>query len=289
MIHNYTLVFELKFDFKKYFIIMYYKYNNTLTMENIILPPFITRVGSKKSMKHILIPIIENQYFNTYIEPFVGGGSIFFGLNFKKDQNKVINDTDERLMFLYQQFAKGINMDEYYEKKVDKFTLEMAKCIDRNDNPVSDFDKMVKIINKMSNTFCCLDKGGIYKNSNPYNRFIKAEQIQRKLTNNTDIHNKSAFEIIDEYDNEDALFFLDPPYEKSDRLYKYDKSPIAELAKILPNIKGKFILTLNDSDNVRNVFKNFNCIDVKVKGGASGNSNIGRYDRQEIIITNFVY
>ena len=69
--------------------------------------------------------------------------------------------------------------------------------------------------------------------------------------------NENYKNVIKKYDSPNTFFYLDPPYEDSKALYEYDKFDYNELFNIVNNIKGKFLLSLNDSKNIRNIFKKF--------------------------------
>ena len=58
-----------------------------------------------------------------------------------------------------------------------------------------------------------------------------------------------------------------------------------DLRDILVNLKGYFMLTLNDSKAIRDIFKMFNIKSINVK--SHGNSGIGESDRKEVIIMNY--
>ena len=62
------------------------------------------------------------------------------------------------------------------------------------------------------------------------------------------IHNESYETIINEYDNDDTLFYCDPPYYKMEDYYVQDfqRHQHKELAEKLKNIKGKFVLSYYD-------------------------------------------
>lgn len=67
-------------------------------------------------------------------------------------------------------------------------------------------------------------------------------------------------EFIPRYDRAQSLFYLDPPYLGSESDYgrgMFDRSDFARLAVILASIKGRFILSLNDCREVREVFQAF--------------------------------
>lgn len=254
--------------------------------EDLVMKPFIPRVGSKYNIQKILIPIIEKQNFKTYIEPFVGGGCIYFGINFKNNVEKIINDFDGDLIFLYEMFKNGFDkeiIDKYYIKD---YSVEIGREIDLKE-PENDFEKVIKIMNKLSNTFMSAGRGLIYKKTNPYNR-VKRTEITEKLNKNTKIYNKDFYEVVKKYDNEDAFIFLDPPYENSGKLYKYGEAPIVKLINMLPSIKGKFMFTMNDSPNIRKFFKDYYITPIIVPAKSSLVQNsFGSKPREEVIITNF--
>ena len=59
-----------------------------------------------------------------------------------------------------------------------------------------------------------------------------------------------------------------------------------ELSAKINGVKGKFILSLNVSPNIRNIFKDFNIRGITV-GSSNSNENIGGKSRKEVIIKNF--
>ena len=83
------------------------------------------------------------------------------------------------------------------------------------------------------------------------------------------------------------FFFIDPPYENTDKtFYNESQFDYEKLAYILKNIKGLFLLTLNDTKNIRNIFKDFiiKKINVKSQGWRNNNKHIVR---KELFIMNY--
>ena len=99
--------------------------------------------------------------------------------------------------------------------------------------------------------------------------------------------------MLKQTDSKGTFFFLDPPYEESGSLYKHNEGGIdfEEMRKVLANIKGRFMLTINDSNYIRDVFREFKIIPVVVRGGAFTEENkinkIGGKNRKELIIINY--
>ncbi|WP_338970058.1 DNA adenine methylase [Spiroplasma endosymbiont of Labia minor] len=94
--------------------------------------------------------------------------------------------------------------------------------------------------------------------------------------------------IIALNDSSETLFYLDPPYfiPNIKDLYKHYEFDFNELLAILEKVKGKFILSLNDCDYTRNLFKQFHIITWEKRYDFRGkNKNkLGK----ELLITNFV-
>jgi hypothetical protein len=53
------------------------------------------------------------------------------------------------------------------------------------------------------------------------------------------------------------------------------------MANLLKNIKGRFLLSINDSPNVRKIFKNFDITMLKVRGAAIRKTNLKRHQNTD--------
>lgn len=62
------------------------------------MKPFLKWVVGKTQLLNKVNELIPKD-FNTYIEPFVGGGAVLFNI---KPENFIINDVDSELINLYQ-------------------------------------------------------------------------------------------------------------------------------------------------------------------------------------------
>ena len=56
------------------------------------------------------------------------------------------------------------------------------------------------------------------------------------------------------------------------------------MANLLSKLKGKFVLTINDSQYIRDTFKAFRIVPFVVPGKAG---KIGKLDRRELLILNY--
>ena len=74
------------------------------------------------------------------------------------------------------------------------------------------------------------------------------------------IENLSYEACIARYDRPFTLFYLDPPYYGREHYYGknlFARDDFERLAAILKDIKGRFILSLNDVPEVRRIFRGF--------------------------------
>ena len=87
-------------------------------MTNSSVAPFVKWAGGKRQ----LLPQIEERMpekYNNYIEPFVGGGAVVFGL---LPENALINDINEALINAYRQIC---NEPDMFLKVINKLDQEM--------------------------------------------------------------------------------------------------------------------------------------------------------------------
>ena len=80
--------------------------------------------------------------------------------------------------------------------------------------------------------------------------------------------------VITRYDRPTTLFYLDPPYWGSEGDYGkalFTRQDFTAMATQLAQIKGQFILSLNDVAEVRQIFKAFRIEDVETTYTLAGN------------------
>ena len=66
--------------------------------------PFLKWAGGKTQLLEELLISMPDQY-NTYIEPFIGGGALFFAL---RPERAIIADSNPELINCYKQIAENV-------------------------------------------------------------------------------------------------------------------------------------------------------------------------------------
>jgi len=93
-------------------------------------------------------------------------------------------------------------------------------------------------------------------------------------------------EIIARYDYADALFYLDPPYAGGEADYgkgMFAASDFSKMAEQLRAIKGAFVLSINDTPQIRETFSGFNLEEVSLTYTISQG---GGTTAKELVISN---
>ncbi len=84
-------------------------------------------------------------------------------------------------------------------------------------------------------------------------------------------------DIIQRYDGPETFFYLDPPYWDYENDYGkgiFSRDDFGKLAAQLASTKGKFILSLNDTPGVREVFRDFEFEEVQTRYTCANGKNV---------------
>jgi DNA adenine methylase len=228
------------------------------------LKPLIKWSGGKKDEIKNFINYIPNNY-NIYLEPFVGGGAVYFHINPLKS---VISDVHKELIDLYKSIAKG-KSDEIYkfmeENKNDETTYYNVrdKMVIKNE-----FDSAKRFYYQRKTCFRGMMRyNGSGKFNVPFGRYktINYDDLKNKnyeiLLKRTTILNDSFEKIFQNYNDENNFMFLDPPYyncEFTDYGYcKFGKDEHILLAKLFKETKIKCLMIIGKTEFISDLYKDY--------------------------------
>ena len=222
------------------------------------LKPLTARVGGKVLLKK---KIVDDYFpspssYSTYVEPFVGGGSIYFYKN-KDGHKEVINDIDPDIMTIFNGFKKY---------PANKIAQDVNGNYTENDfNQILESDPKGEY-NKFLRTFLLyrlsyFGRGLSFGKSRINSKFTG---YQTRLEG-VDIYNTDYKDIIKKYNKPNTFFYLDPPARESSGNYRFSSIDIPDLVKTLKTIKGKFLLSIADIDVDIDEFKKYNVVKVPTK------------------------
>lgn len=244
------------------------------------LKPLTARVGGKVLLKKKLV----KEYFpppnsyQTYVEPFVGGGAVYFYKD-KHDHKEVVNDLDPDLYQMFKGFqtydgdkiAEAVNGD-YTKRDFEKL---------RDAEPTTDFDKFIKTFLMYRLSF--FGRGKSFGKPRINSSFKDYKERLKDVT----ILNQDYRDVIKKYDGKQTFFYLDPPVKESTGKFYFSPINPEELVNTLKKIKGRFLLSWADTKIKKDLFKDFHIFTVKTK--YVGEKTKGSQTKQvrEYIITNY--
>jgi DNA adenine methylase len=251
----------------------------------------LCRMGRKRSIRDIIKKKAPSDY-KTYVEPFVGTGDIFFALDLDPSVKAVINDLD----VMYSDAFKIIKSNpsiagiDKYEKLTDAQVQEWVKTERK-----SGLDRLAWLLFIMCGSF----SGLIRKNAEGFHKIYNRRPLKPKLEkvpelaeymgSRTTVLNQDWKTVFRKYDSAGTFTYLDPPYEGStdDRLYKESNIDYEEMAKMVRSAKGKVMVSINDSAEIRKAFAGLKQSRLMVKGAGNEGKDVGGKSRGELIITNY--
>ena len=243
------------------------------------LKPISARIGGKVLLKKTLVDkyFPASSTYKTYVEPFVGGGSIYFYKN-KDGHKEVVNDLDPSIYELFKGFQKYASL-KLADEVNGNYTEEDFKDI-KESEPKDDYRKFLKtyLLYKLS----YFGKGEAFGKP----RISTSFTPYKERLENVDILNQDYEEVIKKYDSPSTFFYLDPPTRAQTGKFNFPSIDQEELSKICKNIKGKFLLSLGDKPN-KELFKGYNIVDVPTKyvqGRSKGGQSL---ETSEYLIMNY--
>jgi len=230
--------------------------------------------GSKHTIADKIISLFPDNYKNmTYLEPFFGSGVVFF----RKIPSIVetVNDLNGEVYNLFLQIRENSNelarlieytpwsRQEYEESffrngsNLENARKFLVRCwfsigaesfyrtgwrhnIKNNNGGISAFGKLPSLIHEASS------------------------RLRPKLGNCVQIENKNAFVLIEKYNRENVLMYLDPPYvlnsRRGKRIYtnEFSHDDHIRLCELINKSQAKIILSGYENDIYNTHLKNFN-------------------------------
>ena len=272
--------------------------------------PFVKWAGGKRQIIDKLKQYIPDE-FNTYYEPFVGGGALLFELSPK---NAVINDSNKELMNVYsvlcneEKFKKMCSVLNSYEANHSEEFFYELRNKDRNKktfNRLSDYTRAARTI--YLNKACF---NGLYRvNSKdefnvPFGKKTKVNTydgsnlitVSNYLTmNNVKIQCVDFEESVKTAKKGDCVYF-DPPYDSDTATFNsyteegFGKDEQRRLATVFKDLDERGVYVMLSNHNtilVKELYKDYHIYVIEAKRNINSNGK-KRGKVEEVIITNFI-
>lgn len=227
------------------------------------LKPLIKWSGGKADEIKLFEKYIPNN-FDTYLEPFVGGGALFFYL---APEKSVINDIHSDLVDFYRciGFKKS---QEIYEFMKNNSNDEETYYMIRDKMDIKDFIDNAKKFYYLRKT--CFRGMLRYNKKGKFNipfgqyKKINFTSLQNKeyenLLSKTTILCESFLHIFQNYNDEKNFMFLDPPYDSEFTDYGYcqfGKKDQEQLAKCFKETKIRCLMIIGKTKFIEDLYQGY--------------------------------
>ena len=210
---------------------------------------FVPRLGGKSRIAKRLVKMFPDH--KIYIEPFVGGGSVF--LQMEPAQKSVINDLDKQIATAW----KGMKRNSDAVRRMDFKPSKALWTKLKRSKPKTIVAQMYRTLYVFRNSFGGLgfnyaDKGAKKSGSNLIRNLDDYKERLKGVT----ILNQDWKTVLKKYDSKDSFSFLDPPYDTpAGGKWPYKSMSAKELLPTLSKLKGKFLLTFESTAANKRLFK----------------------------------
>jgi|GEM_PF-5218669 DNA adenine methylase len=245
--------------------------------------------GGKRFMARRLIKMFPEE-FKTYVEPFFGGGAVFYAMdNQKQGRKEIINDLNKDIVraVKFIQHISDAQIDAL-SKKDWKPTADHYAYL-KNLKPVREVDWMYRFLYMKRHSYGGnIGQQGLKQATHTPAYFENLKRVRERLKG-VDVRSEDAAKLIPKVDGKDVFFFLDPPYpEKTKNWFNLGWIEMDDLVKLAKGMKGKFLMTLQAGTKVRSAFKDFNVKSMKTYAYIITNRpGQAPAVRNETIITNY--
>ena len=256
--------------------------------------PVAPWLGGKRNLAKRICTIIDATPCITYAEPFVGMGGIFLRRS-TRPRAEVINDRGRDIATLFR------ILQRHYVQFLDvlKFGLttraEFERLVRVDPDTLTDLERAARFLYLQRTAFGGKVSGRNFGVTKERPGRFNLSTLEPMLE---DLHSRLAGVVIEcldwadfipRYDSADTLFYLDPPYWGGESDYgkeMFERADFQRMAQLLAGIRGRFILSLNDVPEVREIFAAFHLTEVRTTYTISGKRSDPAGGRAELLISN---
>lgn len=245
------------------------------------LAPYI---GGKRALAKRLIARIEAINHSIYAEPFVGMGGVFFRRR-SRPKKEVINDISADVVTLFRLLQR------HFQQLLDVLKWQLCSRADFErllavePTTLTDLERAARFLYLQRTSF-----GGVvarryygvsYTDGARFDltKLVPMLEAVHERLCGVDIERLPYADLIARYDRPSTLFYLDPPYHGNESDYGpgiFSTADFERLRDLLGAIEGRFIMSINDTPEIRELFSEFAIDEVGVNYRLSGRVTAAR-------------
>lgn len=210
-----------------------------------------------------------------FIEPFCGGGIISLTVAFEQLADHItMVELDNQVAAVWKAILYGDG--EWLANEISGFDLNfqiVKELLSKNCLTVKEKALQTIVKNRVNRGGILASGAGMVKNGENGKGIASRwypETLKKRILDIITVKNRITFiegngvEVIRQNtSNAKAAFFIDPPYtvagkKAGNRLYAFSELDHNELFRIVSNLRGKFLMTYDDTQEIRDLAKVYN-------------------------------
>jgi DNA adenine methylase len=225
---------------------------------------FLPWLGGKHYLAKTIVPLIEAVPHTCYVEPFMGAAHVFFRRTPAKSE--VLNDLNGELVTLFRVLQH--HLEEFM--RCFKWALvardEFYRLDRQPPDTLTDIQRAARFYYLQKLSFAGRNWSRAFRTKTdgpPQLNLLRLEEelsaVHLRLAR-VQIEHLPWADCVQRYDREHTFFYLDPPYYGVEDYYGkglFARSEYEQMAAVLAGLQGRFLLSLNDTPEVRSIFKGF--------------------------------
>lgn len=230
--------------------------------------PIIPWMGGKGKLAKEILPLIPEHV--TYVEAFCGGAAIFFAKEPSKCE--VLNDLNNDVANLYR--VVNHHLEEFIRHF--KWSLTSSKMFEweklKRIETLTDIQRAARFYYLQKLAFGARADKPVYGRSRKRPPGLNLLRIEEDLSMahlrlaRVNVESMDWAKCVEYYDTDETFFYLEPPYwQTAGYGNEFGFEHYENMAKLMKEVKGKIMISINDHPDIRNCFAEFKIKPVKIK------------------------
>ena len=239
---------------------------------------FLSWMGGKSLLTDKIIPLMPEHH--CYCEVFAGAAWMMF----RKEPSKVeiINDINSDLVTLYRVVQNHLEEFVRYLKWILVARDEYDRFMMQDVATLTDIQRSVRFYYLMKTGYGARLKNPSFSVAATRPSNFNLLRIEEELSaahlrlSRVYVENRPFSKVIERADKPDTLFYIDPPYHGCEDYYGngiFGREDFTKLRDQLAGIQGKFIMSINDVPEIRELYKDFLILEVATRYSVANGKN----------------
>jgi len=205
---------------------------------------------------------------------FSGAAWVMFAKPEESSKTEIINDINRDLVTLYRVIRNHLEEFIRYFKYLLISRDEFQRFKNEESSTLTDIQRAVRFYYLIRTGFGSRIKNPAFSSAPSRPSNLNLLRIEEQLSaahlrlSRVTIENLSFSKLIPKIDREDTFFYIDPPYYDYENYYGdgiFGKDDFIRLRELYDNLNGKFLMSINDTPEIRDIYQGYHFTEVKTR------------------------